>query len=86
MLYDPPLPEFSVVQVKVPAGASETHPKVHGPSVAIIMNGGGSVGWENEKIAVGLGDTFFVSAETEVTFKNWAEEELMVYRAFCEAT
>jgi len=85
-LYDPPIPEFSVIQVTLPAGQRETHQKLGGPSVGIVIAGGGVVRWENEKLGVGLGDVFVVGADTQVEFEAQGGEELVVYRAFVEST
>lgn len=83
-LYDPPIPEFSVVQVKLGRGQRESHPSVDGPSVAIVTEGGGSVQWgSGDTLDLGLGDVFFVGAGTEIKFLGG--EELTVYRAFVEA-
>lgn len=84
-LYDPPVPEFSVVQVKLPSGRTEKHPGIDGPSVAIVTQGGGVVRWgEEESLEVGLGDVFFVGAGKAVSFKSGEEDEIVLYRAFVE--
>ncbi|KIM42639.1 hypothetical protein M413DRAFT_444327 [Hebeloma cylindrosporum] len=84
-LYNPPIPEFSVVQVTLPPGQKETHKKLGGPSVAIVIAGGGAVGWEDEKLNIGLGDVFVVGADTQVEFEAQGKEELVIYRAFVES-
>jgi mannose-6-phosphate isomerase len=103
-LYDPPIPEFSVVQVTLPPGKKEVHRKLGGPSVGIVTSGGGAIIWrkaqapgEEEKkgkliltlsMTIGLGDVFFVGADTEVEFETQQREgdELVIYRAFVEKT
>jgi mannose-6-phosphate isomerase len=84
-LYDPPIPEFSVVQVLVGAGAKETHPTVAGPSIAIATDGAGSVSWTEgaSGLDVSQGDVFFIGADTEISFSSVSG--LTVYRAFVEA-
>ena len=82
-LYDPPIPEFSVVQIALPPGQREIHEKLGGPSVGIVIAGGGVVRWENETLSVGLGDVFVVGADTQVEFGTQGQDELIVYRAFC---
>ncbi|KAF8196857.1 mannos-6-phosphate isomerase [Mycena galopus ATCC 62051] len=83
-LYDPPIPEFSVVQVSVGAGAKETHPTVAGPSIAIATEGAGSVSWTGDSSGLNIsqGDVFFIGADTEISFSSIAG--LTVYRAFVE--
>ncbi|KAG6917106.1 hypothetical protein DXG01_003926 [Tephrocybe rancida] len=83
-LYDPPISEFSVVQVKLAPGAREKHRSIDGPSIAIVTDGAGAVDWGGEKLEVGLGDVFFVGAGTEITF-GARDGEFVVYRAFVEA-
>lgn len=82
LLFDPPVPEFSVLQVKVAAGGTESHPGIHGPSIAVITDGHGSIKWGGEELDISLGQVIFIGADTEVEFK--AEKELVVYRAFVE--
>ncbi|KAG6840827.1 hypothetical protein C0991_004050 [Blastosporella zonata] len=83
-LYDPPVPEFSVVLLKLAVGAEEKHRAVEGPSIAIVTDGAGTVSWGWETLEVGLGDVFFVGAGTEVTFRA-GDADFVVYRAFVEA-
>jgi len=87
VLYDPPIPEFSVVQVKLSSGKEEKHRPVDGPSVAIVTEGAGRVRWRVggvvETLEVQMGDVFFVGAGTEVDLVA-AAEEWTVYRAFVE--
>jgi mannose-6-phosphate isomerase len=84
-LYDPPIPEFSVVQVVVSAAANESHPAVAGPSIAIVTNGAGSVKWSGAPSTLDItqGEVFFIGADTEISFSS--ASGLTVYRAFVEA-
>ncbi|KAJ3513804.1 hypothetical protein NLJ89_g2746 [Agrocybe chaxingu] len=86
-LYDPPIPEFSVVQVKLSdVGAKEVHKPVGGPSIGIVTEGSGRIKWNDGKdgLDAGLGDVFFVGANTTVEFENGRQGDLVVYRAFVE--
>ncbi|KAH9479108.1 Mannose-6-phosphate isomerase [Psilocybe cubensis] len=90
VLYDPPIPEFSVVRVKIPEGStkeSEVHPPLGGPSVIIVTEGQGQVSWNDdaESLDVSLGDVFFVGAATKVKFTIKGDETFVIYRAFVEA-
>ncbi|KZT20634.1 mannose-6-phosphate isomerase [Neolentinus lepideus HHB14362 ss-1] len=91
-LYDPPVPEFSVLQVKVSstggeAVGRETLPPIAGPSIAIVTEGSGSLRWgaQGSKdaggVEVGTGQVVFVGAGTEVEISG---EGMIVYWAFVE--
>jgi mannose-6-phosphate isomerase len=49
MLYDPPVPEFSVLQIKIDPWVTESHPAVDGSSIAIITKGEGTIGWGDDQ-------------------------------------
>lgn len=85
-LYDPPIPEFSVIKVDVPAGQLEKHPRFEGPSIAIVTEGKGIIQWsanEGRNLEVGVGNVFFVGAGTEISIQA-GENKLVIYRAFVE--
>lgn len=82
LLFNPPVPEFSVLQVKLAAGSTESHRSIGGPSIAVVTDGNGSIDWGGQELAVSLGQVIFIGADTEVEFK--AEKEFVVYRAFVE--
>lgn len=84
LLYDPPVAEFSVLQVKVGLGAEESHPAVDGPSIAIVTEGAGVVEWGNDSLSVSKGSAFFVGAGTEIKVKA-VSDKLTLFRAFVEA-
>lgn len=81
-LYDPPIPEFSVVQVKLGAGATESHRAVEGPSLAVITEGEGVVSWRDASLNVGTGVVIFIGAGTEVSFAT--DSGIVLYRALVE--
>lgn len=79
-LYDPPIPEFSVVRIVLSRGATESHPPLGGPSLVIATEGSGTVTWQDGTLEVGVGDVFFVGAKTQIDFTG----DLVLYRAFVE--
>ncbi|KAJ4490329.1 mannose-6-phosphate isomerase [Lentinula aciculospora] len=87
-LYDPPIPEFSVVQVKLASQAKteakEIHPPMNGPSLTVVIEGNGMVSWGEgqNSLQIVKGDVFFVGADTGIQFEG---EDLVLYRAFVEA-
>jgi mannose-6-phosphate isomerase len=87
-LYNPPIPEFAVIRLDVPATGLERHPKLRGPSIAIVTEGKGKVQWnaegQQQTLDIGLGDVFFVGAEMEISVLA-GDNNLVVYRAFVEA-
>jgi mannose-6-phosphate isomerase len=88
-LYDPPIPEFSVLHTRVQIGDVEIHRPIEGPSVAIVTSGRGTVRWGDEgELNVSPGHVFFVGAGTEVKLEAGfdAEEPLVTYRAFVKAS
>lgn len=85
-LYDPPIPEFSVLRVVLETGGDETHPPIDGPSIAIVTEGKGSVLWgSGESLQVSEGEVFFVGAGTELKLAGDSGKNFVVYRAFVEA-
>jgi len=89
MLYDPPVPEFSVLQAKIDPGATESHPAVDGPSIAIITDGEGTIGWggDQQSLHVSKGSVFFVAAGSDLKMKAGEKgtEPFSIFRAFVEA-
>ncbi len=83
MLYDPPIPEFSVVQVKLSQGEEE-HRAVSGPSLVVVTEGEGRVSWSGESLEINEGDVFFIGAETPATFGT--TDGLVMYRALVETS
>lgn len=84
-LYDPPIPEFSVLRAVVPVGGVETHPPIDGPSIAIVTRGLGTVEWGcREELGISEGDVLFVGAGEGVELRSAGEEALVVHRAFVE--
>ncbi|KAK7691483.1 hypothetical protein QCA50_004882 [Cerrena zonata] len=82
-LYDPPIPEFSVLGLSLSAGESESHDAIDGPSIVIVTEGHGKVVWGDEKLEVQVGDVFFVGAGTPVQFQA-SEDGVALFRAFVE--
>ena len=88
LLYDPPVPEFSVLQTKVEPGEIEAYPAVDGPSIAIVTDGVGSIGWggDQQSLSVAKGSVLFISAGIEVKAKAGEHQPgaFTIFRAFVE--
>lgn len=83
-LYDPPISEFSVLAVQLPAGAQAVHRALAGPSIAVVTDGSGVAAWAKDgKLDLKLGDVFFVGAGEEVSFAS-SGVDFVFYRAFIE--
>jgi len=82
-LFDPPIPEFSVLQTELDSGSEEVHREFKGPSIAIVTRGSCKIEWSAGRLETTTGEVFFVAAETEVRIVG-KEEKTEVYRAFVE--
>ncbi|KZP25490.1 mannos-6-phosphate isomerase [Athelia psychrophila] len=83
-LYDPPVAEFSVLQVQLDSKQEEAHKAIEGPSIAIVTEGEGTVSFEGGDLDVVKGSVFFVAANAEIKIKAGGEKTT-VFRAFVEA-
>ena len=86
-LYDPPIDEFSVLQVKLEgADATEKHRPIEGPSLCVVTGGSGKIAAKDGKDGVDVrrGMVVFIAAETEVEMTS-GEDGLELYRAYVEA-
>ncbi|KAM6497470.1 mannose-6-phosphate isomerase [Amanita muscaria] len=92
LLYDPLIPEFSVIQVKLSPDEEERHPALDGPSIFIVTTGSGRIVWnqgpgeETGSLDVGLGDVVFIGAGTGVEFitDRKSRDGIILYRAFVQ--
>ena len=82
-LFDPPIQEFSVLQVELGSGNEEVHRGLKGPSVAIVTEGSCKIEWAGGELEATTGEVYFVGTETEVKIVG-KEEKTEVYRAFVE--
>jgi len=87
-LYDPPIPEFSVVNTVLTPGQTEGHREIDGPSIALITSGKGKLQWPSGTLDVARGEAIFIGANTAVDFfaagEEGESEKLEIYRAFVE--
>jgi mannose-6-phosphate isomerase len=82
-LFDPPVPEFSVLHTEVGSGVEEVHRGLEGPSITIVTEGKCKIRWLGGELEATTGDVFFVAAETELKLVgNGKNTE--VFRAFVE--
>ncbi|ORX92444.1 mannose-6-phosphate isomeras-like protein [Clohesyomyces aquaticus] len=91
ILYDPPIPEFSVVRTALnKSGAKATFDPIQGPSILLCTKGKGyvSVGPKKEKCEEGY--VFFVGATAELIIESESNGEdgegMVTFKAFCEIT
>ena len=82
-LYDPPVPEFAVLRTVLDAAGEESHRAVHGPSVAIVTRGSGSMKWSNDEMHAVEGTVTFIGAGCELKITS-GQGGLEMYRAFVE--
>lgn len=87
MLYDPPIDEFSVVRTVLKgAGGKATFEPLNGPSIIICTAGTGKISVGPTVQDIKEGYVFFVGATAEVQLEvAGAGEEMVTFKAFCEA-
>jgi mannose-6-phosphate isomerase len=83
-LYDPPIPEFSVLLTDIPALNSASHNPLAGPSIFIVTSGSGTVSFNGTSEEIkSEGEVWFVGAGTSLEFSA-EDQSLVLYRAFVE--
>lgn len=82
--YDPPIPDFTVLQVNTPKGETEAHGAFQGPSIAIATEGSGRVSWSGGDLDLQAGSVIFIGAETKIDITA-GDSNLVVYRAYVAA-
>ncbi|KAI0075587.1 mannos-6-phosphate isomerase [Panus rudis PR-1116 ss-1] len=86
-LYDPPIPEFSVIGVQLSQGETETHEPIGGPSLAIVTEGSGRISWsDGRSLELGTGEVVFIGADSSVRFEAPGSEGFTLFRAYVEAS
>ncbi|KAH7888635.1 mannose-6-phosphate isomerase [Phlebopus sp. FC_14] len=80
--YDPPIPEFTVLEVKLQRAGTETHDAINGPSIAIATGGSGCVKWAEKSLDLEEGNVVFIGAGANIAFHT--SSGLTVYRAYVE--
>lgn len=87
-LYNPPIPEFAVLQIKFDAEGHKvaTIAPIDGPSVVIVTEGAGELAVKGEASQNAIaGSIFFVKPGAEVILSSKSTKEpFTLYRAFCE--
>ncbi|KAG1795260.1 RmlC-like cupin domain-containing protein [Suillus variegatus] len=85
LLYNPPINELAVMQVIVAKGGVESHRELRGPSIAVVVEGEGTVMWAEgaKRLGLGKGQVVFIAAGTEVKYSAF-ETAFKLYRAFVE--
>lgn len=88
LLYNPPVPEFSVLLIKVASGKVEVHSGIAGPSIAIVTDGEGILSWRSDEdsLRVSMGSVFFIAAGAEIKVVNTdqSQNSLVIFRAFVQ--
>ncbi|XP_780304.2 mannose-6-phosphate isomerase [Strongylocentrotus purpuratus] len=87
-IYDPPVPDFAVARVKVPADqASYTLRAEDSPSIIIVIEGQGEAAHPSlgngQALPFCKGSVLFLSANESLAFKLSPANGLLAFRAFC---
>lgn len=81
-IYNPPIPDFTVLGVDIPQNDRSTHEALSGPSISIVTWGSGSVSWdEGYPVQLLAGSVVFIGANTKVSFTS-KDQGMTLYRAF----
>ncbi|KAJ8597063.1 mannose-6-phosphate isomerase [Rhizopogon salebrosus TDB-379] len=85
LTYNPAIDELAVMQVIVGKGDTQAHNKLRGPSIAIAIEGEGTVVWADGANRLGMkkGQVVFIATGTDVKFSAF-ETSFKLYRAFVE--
>jgi mannose-6-phosphate isomerase len=85
LTYNPAIDELAVMQVIVGKGDTQAHNKLKGPSIAIAIEGEGTVVWADGANRLGMkkGQVVFIATGTDVKFSAF-ETSFKLYRAFVE--
>jgi len=85
LLYNPSIDELAVMQVIVAKGETESHRKLKGPSIIVVVEGEGMVVWAEgaKRLGVRKGQVVFVATGVELKFSAF-ESGFKFYRAFVE--
>ena len=82
-MYDPLVPEFSVIQVRLPPGEREARAAFGGPSTLIVTEGLGRLSTPGEDdIGLKEGSVVFVSTGVDVHFSSGSADRLVLYRTY----
>ncbi|KAH8128481.1 hypothetical protein ACSS6W_003551 [Trichoderma asperelloides] len=79
MVYQPPIGEFDLVRIDMPAGKEELIWNHKGPAVAIAISGEGVILGDGKELAVKPGFIFFIAAATNTTLR--ADTALHIFAA-----
>ncbi|TWU72602.1 hypothetical protein ED733_003405 [Metarhizium rileyi] len=79
MVYQPPISEFDLLRIDLPAGGEELVWKHEGPTVAIVVSGEGTILGDGKELAATEGCMFFIAADTAIMLR--ADAALQIYAA-----
>jgi len=88
-IYNPPIDDFSVKKIQIPAGNTFEYDvqSVKGPSILLTLSGHADVQYESEAgcLATSRGSVFFVGNGEKVKLTNISSnEELLMFQAYCD--
>ncbi|GME76185.1 unnamed protein product [[Candida] boidinii] len=88
-LYDPPIDEFSVLQIIFNENkTTESFKSIDGPSILIVTEGEGEIKIKNSdssSLPCSEGFVFFIAPNTEIEMSCTSDKKFISYRAYCEA-
>ena len=83
-LYQPPVPEFSVLRTALAASQRAEFDGIAGPSVLLVTEGSGTlVSATDGSHPLKKGTVYFIGAETPIEMASNSNSPLVAFRAFC---
>ncbi|XP_053573331.1 mannose-6-phosphate isomerase [Bombina bombina] len=84
LLYNPPIPDFSVIKIEVPSTVSKYHVEpVDSASILLCVRGQATSCDSHENLNLHPGTVLFISANEKLTLVMDAPNSLLLFRACC---
>lgn len=87
-LYNPPIDEFSVLQIAFEKSGKAEMKGIDGPSIVIVTEGTGKISIKNNEstsLDAFEGAVYYIAPDAEIELVNTSGKPFTLYRAYCEA-
>ncbi|KAM8973290.1 mannose-6-phosphate isomerase [Pelodytes ibericus] len=84
MLYNPPVPDFTVIKIEVPPSISQYQVvALDSASILLLVRGQATIRGSQEGLSLHPGSVLFISANESLTLNVGAAQHLLLFRACC---